>query len=94
MTSHQRRVGLDAINLLAISLGRSCHIGGVLETALNLETGNSQLNQTRNLKPRGKVLRREQITLIPEIQLFAIHNHLIGQAAGLGAFATVRTALA
>jgi hypothetical protein len=49
---------------------------------------------SENLIDPGEVLRREEVTLVAEVARFPIDDEFVGHAAGLGAFATVRAALA
>jgi len=84
----------ELIEPLAIGVRHRGDVGGVLQPPFNLEAGDPRIHQIRQQLPGGQILRRQQITLFAEVELLAIHDQFVGEAAGLGTFAAIGAPLA
>ena len=60
-----------------------------LEAALDLERRHAGREQLRGQRIGGEVLRREQVFLVPEIDVLAVADEVVGEPAGLGALAAI-----
>ena len=67
---------------------------GRFEPALDLERGDAGAHEVGQHVEAGEILRAEQVAAVAERHLFAVGNEIVGQAAGLGAFAAVGGAAA
>jgi hypothetical protein len=65
---------------------------GRLESSFDFEAGDAGSYEVGYEGVRGQVLRAQQIFYVAEIDVFAVADQVIWQAAGLGALAAVRAA--
>ncbi len=62
---------------------------GRLEPALDLQARDAELDQSWDQVERREVLRAEQVLDVGEVEDLAVADDLVGEPAGLGAFAPV-----
>ena len=81
------------IDRAAVGLRNRSDIFWRLQATFNLQRTDTGTNEVRDDFDAGEVLRRKQVGLVTEVAHDAVDHELIGQAAGLGAFAAIgRTA--
>ena len=86
------KAGPRLVHGLTIGACGQRHIIGVLVAAFDLERGEADAHDLRDLAQRIEIARREQVARIAERSSPAIHDQLVGQAAGLRALAAVGAA--
>jgi hypothetical protein len=67
---------------------------GRFQPALDLERGDAGAHEVGQHVEAGEILRAEQVAAVAEVNLPAVGDEIVGQAAGLGAFAAVGGAAA
>src|SRR5262245_29910222 len=77
------------VQRFAVHPGDAGNVFGRFQSALNLERGHATADQIRQDIDAGEILRTEEIASVPEIDLLAVGDELVGQAARLRAFAPV-----
>ena len=82
------------IERLAIDLTDRRDVFGGFQPSFDFEARDSACEQRGNLRNRSEVLRREQVTAVPEIAKRSIDDQFVGHPAGLRAFSAVGAALA
>ena len=88
----KRSAGAGLVHRLAIGSGSERHVIGVLVAALDLERGDADFADLRDVAERVEIAGREQVARVAEGLDFAVHDHLVGQPAGLRALAAVGAA--
>ncbi len=78
----------------AIMPGDVGHVLGRLEPAFDFQGAGARGDQLRHERVGGQVLRAEQVLHRAQVDLAAVADQLIGQAAGLGALAAIGAAAA
>ena len=87
-------VGHDLVEGLAVDPGDARDVFGRLEAAFDFQRGDSGADEVGEHLEAGEVLGAEEVAFVAEGHLHAVRDEIVGQAAGLGAFAAVGGAAA
>ncbi len=82
------------VDRLAVGLRGRGDVRPALQPPFDLERDHARVDERVDQVERRQVLRTEQVRAVAEFALLAVHDHLVGQAARLGALPAVRAAAA
>ncbi len=80
------------VHCLTIGTRRQSHVIGIFVAAFYLERRNTNLDDFRNLFQSEKVTGRKKIAGVAQGLQLSVHQHFVGQPAGLSALSPVRAA--